>query len=87
MVGSALDVETLNRPSQDRNLLVWDAFASTGEQGFSNDPHIVFQCSSVPELRPRFVAVTGDEGTAQALLLNASNEEVVALFDRSEELP
>lgn len=77
----------MSRTFQDRNFLVWDAFASTGKQGFSNDPHIVFQCTTMPESRPRWVKVEGDEADAQALLVRASNEDVLALFERSSELP
>jgi hypothetical protein len=75
------------RTFQDRNFLVWDAFASTGKQGFADDPHIVFQCTTLPESRPRWTKVAGDEATAQAMLVDASNEDVLALFERSEELP
>jgi hypothetical protein len=75
------------RTFQDRNFLVWDAFASTGKQGFSDDPHIVFQCATLPESRPRWIKVSGDGATAQAQLLEASDEEVLALFEKSEELP
>ena len=76
-----------SRSFQDRNFLVWDAFASTGKQGFTDDPHIVFQCTSVPETRPRWVPVDGDEADAQGMLINATNDEVLGLFDRSVELP
>jgi hypothetical protein len=75
------------RSFQDRSFLVWDAFASTGKQGFGDDPHIVFHCSTMPETRPRWVKATGDEADAQAMLLKASDEEVLALFERSVELP
>jgi hypothetical protein len=77
----------MSRTFQDSNFLTWDAFASTGKQGFTNDPHLVFQCTTRPESRPRWLKVTGDEATAQAMLLNASNEEVLAWFAQSEELP
>lgn len=77
----------MSRKFQDNNFLTWDAFASTGKQGFTNDPHIVFQCSTKPESRPRWIKVSGDEASAQGMLMNASNEEVLALFDRSVELP
>lgn len=75
------------RSIQDRNFLAWDAFASTGKQGFTNDPHIVFQCTSAPESRPRWVKVDGDEASAQGMLLKASDEEVLSLFESSSELP
>ncbi len=75
------------RSFQDRNFLVWDVFASTGKQGFSDDPHIVFHCSSVPETRPRWIEAAGDEADAQAMLIKASDAEVLAMFERSEQLP
>lgn len=77
----------MSRTFQDHNFLTWDAFASTGKQGFTNDPHIVFNCMTVPASRPRWVKVSGDEGSAQGMLMNASHEDVLAMFERSEELP
>lgn len=77
----------MSRTFQDQNFLMWDAFASTGKQGFTNDPHIVFQCTTSPESRPRWIKVDGDEATAQSLLMKASDADVLALFDKSQELP
>jgi hypothetical protein len=77
----------MSRTFQDRNFLVWDAFASAGRQGFSDDPYIVFQCKTIPEMRPRQIRAPGDEADAEAMLVNASDEEVLALFDGSSELP
>lgn len=65
----------------------WTAFVSTGKQGYSNDPHVVFQCMSVPGVRPRWTKATGDEADAQGTLMRMSEAEVRALFDQSVELP
>jgi hypothetical protein len=77
----------MSRTFQDKNFLVWDAFASTGKQGFNDDPHIVFQCTTMPESRPRWVKMDGEGADAQGWLVRASNEEVLSLFERSSELP
>jgi hypothetical protein len=75
------------RTFQDQNFLVWEAFASTGKQGFSDDPHIVFQCRTRPESRPRWIKAQGDEADAQGMLMNATDEQVLQMFNASTELP
>ncbi len=71
----------------DHNLLSWEAFASTGKQGFTDDPHIVFQCRTIPEMRPRWIAANGDEADAQGMLLNATEADILNLFARAVDLP
>ena len=75
------------RSFQDKNFMQWEAFASTGKQGFSNDPHIVFQCVTKPSERPRWTQVSGDQDDAQAMLMNADDQSVLGLFEASVELP
>jgi hypothetical protein len=75
------------RSFQDHNFVEWNAFISTGRQGFANDPWVVFQSVSDPSLPPRRVEAAGDEATAQAMIVHASTDELRSLFDRSELLP
>ena len=77
----------MTRSLQDRNFLVWDVFATTGKHGFDENPNIVFQCMTLPESRPRVVTVEGTEADAQARIINASDEELLALLEQSERLP
>jgi hypothetical protein len=75
------------RTFQDANFLEWQAFATTGKHGFEEDPNIVFQCITTPELRPRIIAVDGIEAEAQARVINATDAELVAMLASSKELP
>lgn len=74
----------MSRTFQDANLLVWEAYPSGGAHGESDEPHIVFNCLSNRMLRPRFVSMRGDEADAERKVALASNEELRALFERSE---
>jgi hypothetical protein len=74
------------RSFQDANFLVWEAFATTGKHGFNTQPNITFQCVTTPSLRPRTISVNGDEADAQTLVLNSTDADLLALFNRSTEL-
>ena len=75
------------RSFQDGNLLVWQAFATTGKHGFDEDPNIVFQCITAPDTRPRVLPSEGNEAEAQATGMTATDAELVAMLARSKELP
>ena len=74
------------RSFQDRNFLVWEVFATTGKHGFDENPNIVFQCMTLPESRPRVVALGGNEAEAQARVMNATDAELLEMLERSEQL-
>ena len=75
------------RTITDSNFMQWTAFVSTGKQGYSNDPHFVFQCMSQPTVRPRWTPADGDESDAQAALVKMSASELQGTFERSVDLP
>jgi hypothetical protein len=75
------------RQIQDQNFLVWEVYASGGPHGFSDDPYVVFHCLTQRDLRPRRIRLGEDEGDAQRLVGHASDAELLALLQRSEELP
>ena len=75
------------RSFQDANFLVWQAFATTGKHGFDENPNIVFQCITTPDVRPRIFALDGIEAEAQARVMNATDAELGEMLARSKELP
>jgi hypothetical protein len=77
----------MSRQIQDQNLLVWEVFPSGGAYGFSTDPYVVFHCLSQRQLRPRRVELDGDEAAGERLVRRASDAELLALLERSSELP
>jgi len=77
----------MSRQIQDQNFLVWEVFPSGGHLGFSQDPYIIFNCLTRPDLRPRRHALHGDEASAERLVRQASDADLLALLQKSGELP
>ena len=75
----------MSRMFQDENLLTWEVYPTGGPFGHTDKPFIVFNCLSNRMLRPRYVSTVG-EAEAERTLADASNEELRALFERSEEV-
>jgi hypothetical protein len=74
------------RTFQDENLLVWEAFASTGEFGYPEAPNVVFNCVSNRTIRPRYVQMDGWEPEAQRELQTVSDAELFRLFQSARPL-
>lgn len=77
----------MSRQILDEGLLIWEVFPSGGEQGFSDDPYLVFHCLTRTDLRPRRLALQGDEATAERRVGGATEGELLALLAQSSELP
>ena len=54
--------------------------------GYLERPQVVFNCLSNRMLRPRYVLMKGDEADAERRIALAANEELLAMFERSEEI-
>jgi hypothetical protein len=74
------------RTFQDRNFLVWEVYPSGGAHGFSDNPHIVFNCLTQKQLRPRFTDLGTDEADAQRRVVEASDDELLTMLEGSAEL-
>ena len=77
----------MSRQIQDQNFLVWEVFPTGGKQGFSVDPYLMFHCLTQRDLRPRRVALRGDEADAERMVLQASEAELLGMLRGSAELP
>ena len=67
-------------------MLTWEVYPTGSAHGVSEWPQIVFNCLSNRMLRPRFVTMKGDEADAERRVALAANEELLAMFERSEEI-
>lgn len=77
----------MTRTVQDADLRNWEAYPSSGRFGLPGDAKIVFHCLSDPQLRARYVRSGAEEDDAAGWLERASDEELLGLLQRSEELP
>lgn len=77
----------MSRQILDGDLLLWEVFPTGGELGFSADPYVIFHCTSRPDLRPRRLATSGHEASAERVIRQASDDELLAMLQRSAALP
>ena len=76
----------MSRTFQDSNLLKWEAYASGGAHGYSDDARIVFHCLSDKSRRARVVQVGGDQSDAEREVAEASEQRLAELLSRAAEL-
>lgn len=74
------------RTIQDGAFQRWEAYATSGDYGFSRPARIVFRCLSNPEERARAVVIDGDTSDAEARVKELPEAELKALLDESEVL-
>lgn len=73
------DVRTI----QDDSFRTWEAYATTGDFGFSRPARIVFRCISDPDERARAVEIQGDKSDAEARVRKLSGAELRGLMDQA----
>jgi hypothetical protein len=76
----------MSRTILDQNMLTWEVYPSGGAYGVNDQPQVIFNCLSNRMLRPRYVSLQGDEADAERRISLASNEELLDLFLRSDEV-
>jgi hypothetical protein len=72
------------REFQDGEFQTWEAFASTGEHGFTADAWIVFRCRTDPTRRPRYVVIDGDKPDAEARVIDLPLGELRSLLNEAQ---
>jgi hypothetical protein len=75
------------RTFQDRNFLVWEVYPSGGKHGFSDNPHIIFNCLTQRDIRPRFLDGGTTEADAERRVVEASPEQLIGLLEQAREIP
>ena len=68
----------------DRDLLTWEVYPSAGDYGFSDNPHLVFNCLSDRAARPRYVELEGHEAGAESMIAEAADSKLLALLAESK---
>ncbi len=76
----------MSRQLTDEDLLVWEAYSTSGPFGFADGSRILFNCLSDPGRRARFVQFEGDSADSERSLGQKSTGELYALFQQSTEL-
>jgi hypothetical protein len=77
----------MSRTFQDNDFLVWEAFASGGRNGFSENANLVFYCQTDRSLRARVFRPGGDNADVEAVLSSATADELLELLYKAEEVP
>ena len=76
----------MSRTFQDANLLKWEAYASGGPHGYSDEARIVFNCLSDRGRRARVVQVGGDQSDAERAVAEATDARLAQLLAGATEL-
>lgn len=72
------------RTLQDRDLLTWEAFASTGRFGYPDRSHIVFYCLTDLSRRPRYFEIDGDKAAAERQVEELPDGKLMQLLESSK---
>ena len=67
----------------DPDLRAWEAFATTGPYGYSDQSRVVFYCRSDDSQRPRSVSLAGDKSDAETTVATASRDQLLDLLARA----
>lgn len=67
----------------DRDLLTWEVYPSAGDYGFSDNPHLVFNCLSDRNARPRYVELDGHNAAAETMVSGATDAKLLDLLAQS----
>ena len=76
----------MTRIIQDQDLLLWEAYASTGDFGYPQQARIVFHCLTDPGLRARLVEQDGDMSDVENQLATLPEDELLELLAETKEL-
>jgi len=76
----------MTRTIVDRDLLIWEVFATGGNHGLPEDPKIVFQCVSDPSRRPRYVRRGGDSAGAQGTVISLDEADLLEMLEVAQPL-
>jgi len=74
------------RTFQDHNFLVWEVYPSGGRHGFSDNPHIIFNCLTQRDIRSRYIEGGSDDAPADRLITDASPAELLDMLERAREI-
>lgn len=76
----------MTRTIQDRDLLLWEAYATAGDFGYPDHSKLVFHCLTDPSRRARIVPREGDKSDVEHEVATLTEAELVALLEAGEEV-
>ena len=76
----------MTRTIQDADLLLWEAYATSGDFGFPDHSKMMFHCLTDPGRRARYTEREGDKSDVEQEIATLSDEELLSILDRTEEL-
>jgi hypothetical protein len=76
----------MTRTLQDPELVLWEAYASSGDWGTPEHARIMFQCLTEPGRRARVLIREGDRSDVEEELARITDAELVELLAEAQEL-
>lgn len=76
----------MTRMIQDRDLLLWEAYASSGDFGSPDRARLFFHCLSDPGLRARYLERKGDKSDVEHEVVTLPDDRLVELLEQTREL-
>lgn len=76
----------MTRTLQDQDLLIWEAYATTGDYGYPQGSRMMFHCITDPGRRARFLEREWDKSDVEGELSRISDDELLRLFEETGEM-
>jgi hypothetical protein len=70
----------------DRDLRLWEAYATTGDFGGPDPAKIAFRCTSDAGQRPRVLTFGGDKSGAEKAVAGLPDDELLRMLGEAETL-
>lgn len=76
----------MTRTIQDQDLLLWEAYATSGDWGFPDRSRMMFHCLTDPARRARFLEREGDKSDVEHEIATLSDDELLSLLQETDEV-
>lgn len=76
----------MSRTIQDRDLHIWEAYASSGESGSPRNSKLVFHCLSDRTRKARFVEREGAKADVEKDIATLSDGQLAEILGEAREL-
>lgn len=74
------------RTIQDQELLLWEAYATSGDFGYPDQARMIFHCLTDPARRARVLERDGDKSDVEHELVTLPESELSSLLEKAEEV-
>lgn len=76
----------MSRTIQDRDLQIWEAYASSGDSGFPRHSHMVFHCLTDMTRKARFVEREGTKSEVEREVITLPDARLAEILGQAQEL-